>query len=314
MIKQFISSEKSNILIGNYFFPCGWGRKALLTAGLLLSVGGWSQSVGIGTNTPTAKLHIEVPAGYTQPLLRIVTQGATAPHLIVLANGNVGIGVAAPAEMLDVAGNIQFAGALMPGGTAGAAGQVLISQGAGTPPQWQSAGPANGIAAICNSPGVNQVQKWTGSDLCNSIIYDDGTNVGIGTTSPTYKLHVNGRIKSIGINETSDQRLKKDIVVLDSKEALEHVLQLRAVYYRWIDTLIEQGYPASRQIGLIAQEVQKVVPEVVHKDNQGWYSVEYTRLVPVLIEAIKELKRENEALRQELELLKQHTNIAATGK
>ncbi|MBL4753057.1 MAG: DUF1566 domain-containing protein [Flavobacteriales bacterium] len=53
--------------------------------------------------------------------------------------GNVGIGTTAPGEKLEVAGNVEFSGALMPGGGAGTSGQVLTSQGPGTPPVWQAA-------------------------------------------------------------------------------------------------------------------------------------------------------------------------------
>ena len=207
------------------------------------SVSGFSQEVGIGTVTPTAKLHIEVLSGYSNPLFKATVQGSAVPHLVILPSGNVGIGVANPAEALDVSGNIQFSGALMPGGNAGTAGQVLVSQGPGVPPQWQNTSSLPGdnwgsqVAqtsapivgdgtsgspitlqlgtsagevliydgtswtirqapwdSVCNTAVANMVQKWTGTNLCNSQIYDDGANIGIGTASPTHKLHVAGAV------------------------------------------------------------------------------------------------------------------------
>jgi len=52
--------------------------------------------------------------------------------------GNLGIGTNNPSEKLDVAGNVRFSGALMPNGSAGTTGEVLVSQGAGNPPQWST--------------------------------------------------------------------------------------------------------------------------------------------------------------------------------
>ena len=99
---------------------------------------------------------------------------------------NVGIGTAIPTEKLHVAGNFRLNGAFMPGNNAGTSGQVLVSQGAGTAPVWQTPNWAD----ICNTAATDFVQKWTGTQLCNTIIYDDGTNVGVNTTSPLAKLHV----------------------------------------------------------------------------------------------------------------------------
>ncbi len=61
-------------------------------------------------------------------------------------------------------------------------GDIIVWYGS----QWsiQQPSPSNGIAAICGSPTANYIQKWTGTNMCNSLIYDNGTNVAIGTTSP----------------------------------------------------------------------------------------------------------------------------------
>jgi hypothetical protein len=56
-------------------------------------------------------------------------------------------------------------------------------------------------------------------------------------------------------------------------------------------------------LGLIAQEVKKVLPNVVHKDNAGYHSVDYGQLTPLLIEAVKELRAENASLMKRIETL-----------
>jgi len=105
-----------------------------------LSVGMlWAQNVGIGTATPVARLNIE-GGGTTTEIFRASNDvNATKDSTVVIsASGNVGIGTVTPTQRLHVVGNVQFSGALMPGGNAGTTGQVLVSQGAGNAPQWQN--------------------------------------------------------------------------------------------------------------------------------------------------------------------------------
>lgn len=135
---------------------------------------------------------------------------------------------------------------------------------------------------------------YSGTDLLlyagssERIRIQSGGNVGINTTNPSYTLHVNGRLKTTGINETSDARLKKNIQPIES--ALEKVAEMNGVTYKWRrKTYPEMNLERGTQYGLIAQELEEIIPEVVDTDNEGWKSVEYSHLVPVLIEAIKEL-------------------------
>jgi hypothetical protein len=105
-------------------------------------------------------------------------------------------------------------------------------------------------------------------------------NVGIGTTNPTEKLQVQGNILASGtITAGSDIKLKINIQTIPN--ALDKVLQLRGVEFDRIDMKGEH------QIGVIAQEVEKIIPEVVYGEETK--SVAYGNLVSVLIEAIKEL-------------------------
>ena len=76
-------------------------------------------------------------------------------------------------------------------------------------------------------------------------------------------------------------------------------MQIRGVTYNRNDI---EGNP--RQTGVIAQEVEKVLPEVISEDNNGIKSVAYGNMISLLIEAIKELKEENKLLRAEIESLK----------
>ncbi len=90
----------------------------------------------------------------------------------------------------------------------------------------------------------------------------------------------------------SDVRLKKEISTIP--DALSKVMGLRGVNFKWKDPQRDQ----SMQMGLIAQEVEKVVPEVVHTadDAMRTKSVEYQYLVGLLVEAVKEQQKQIEAL------------------
>ncbi len=93
----------------------------------------------------------------------------------------------------------------------------------------------------------------------------------------------------------SDVKLKKNIETLDN--ALQKITSLRGVKFNWK----EDG---RADIGVIAQEVEKVFPEVVHTGNKGIKSVEYANLIAPMIEAIKEQQKQIEELKREVETLK----------
>ncbi len=115
-------------------------------------------------------------------------------------------------------------------------------------------------------------------------------HIGIGTSNPEYDLHVVGDAKVTGsIFNTSDMRFKKDLVVIP--DALSKVNSLTGYTYLRTDTAPYQQQ--QRYAGVVAQEVQPILPEAVHQDPQsGSLSVSYDALVPLLIESIKELKKE----------------------
>jgi hypothetical protein len=124
---------------------------------------------------------------------------------------------------------------------------------------------------------------------------DPQGRLGVGTTTPTYKLDVqggdinaSGSVRAAGVALTSDIRYKRQIHPLDN--SLQKLLTIRGVAYFWrTEEFPEKHFNDRRQVGVIAQEVERHFPEVVDTNKDGYKSVNYPALVAPLIEAIKEL-------------------------
>ncbi len=197
----------------------------------------------------------------------------------ISGTGNVGIGVNNPAASLQVA------------------------RGTGV----------NGTAALVGTTHTSHFNYSTaentyirgGKDGANVLINDIAAlgNVGIGTASPAAKLHVVGNICYTGsIGACSDLRYKRNFSKIE--KPLQKVLALNGLHYDWrVDEFKENNFSQQRQIGFIAQEIEKIFPEMVMTDEKGYKSVDYARLTPVLVEAMKEQQKMIDELKMKNEKL-----------
>jgi hypothetical protein len=135
-----------------------------------------------------------------------------------------------------------------------------------------------------NSSGVWQVWDTpTGAPMIRAAA---GTNVAIGEAG-SRGLYVYGAITATdNITAYSDIRIKRDIYTIEN--ALEKTLALRGVTYYRTDDRIREEDKEKRKVGVIAQEVEQIIPEVVREDDDGFKTVDYGNIVGLLIEAIKE--------------------------
>lgn len=187
------------------------------------------------------------------------------------------------------------------------------------------------VAGACPGPNLNSVRIYAGDNgvdqfyTCNNVVNGDiemyagngqplrmvvngnSGNVGIGVAFPTQKLQVNGNIVANNVSVPSDERLKQDITRI--QHAQELVSQLRGVRYRWTPAArakLQAG--DSMMIGLLAQDVQKVMPEAVTTLSDGTLTVSYDKVVPVLVEALKSQDEELVQTRKRLEALEKRIN------
>ena len=122
--------------------------------------------------------------------------------------------------------------------------------------------------------------------------------LGIGTTTPIYQLQVVGNIGALGFINTSDKRLKNN--VLPSKYGLREIMQLKPVTFEW-----NKDNDGTR-VGFIAQEVRKVIPEIVSegKDKDKTLGIYYNEFSPIFTKAIQEQQAMIEELKAQNEVLK----------
>lgn len=103
---------------------------------------------------------------------------------------------------------------------------------------------------------------------------------------------------------SSDERLKKDIKPIEG--CLQKILSLDAIEFEW-DTDLQKIYKG-KDIGLIAQQVEKIAPEIVTRRNDGFLAMKYEKIIPLLVGATKEQDAQIQQLEEKLKELIDKTN------
>jgi hypothetical protein len=221
-------------------------------------------------------------------------------------------------------------GSLTAGGSTGTSGYLLQSTGTGV--QWASA--TISLAAGSGSGSVSTGGTLTISGTTNRITTSASGSEYTLTTPQDLHTSANFQVNSIGVGTAasgttgeiratnnitafySDERLKENIKPIEN--ALEKVMTLRGVTYNSNSIAESFGYKdKSEQVGVIAQDVEKVLPHVVKaapfdiiqlsegieisRSGQNYKTVQYERIIPLLIEAIKELNKQVEQLKNSKE-------------
>ncbi|MBL7727637.1 MAG: tail fiber domain-containing protein, partial [Dinghuibacter sp.] len=188
--------------------------------------------------------------------------------ITVLRNGNTGIGITDPAYRLDVGGRLR----------------IRSAAGGFTAGLW------------LNNDANNASPSFIGMKQDDQVGF-----YGQNATSGGWRFYVNTNDGNAwlqgSLQQNSDMRLKKNIQPLNN--ALSKISQLNGYTYNWKD-----NSNTDEQIGLLAQEIQKTYPQLVKESDNGTLSVNYSGMIPVLLQAIKELKKENEEQQKQIDALK----------
>jgi hypothetical protein len=164
----------------------------------------------------------------------------------------------------------------------GTNGQALVSTGSGV--QWGAAG-----ATLSNDTTTNATYYPTLSSATSGSY----TTAIVSSTKLTFNPST-GNFSATQFTSLSDQTLKTNIRPIEDSVAL--VQKLKGVRFDWL----ENNKPS---LGLIAQEVEQVIPELVETEN-GIKSVSYSNMIGLLVEAIKEQQNQIEELKSEISILK----------
>jgi hypothetical protein len=259
-------------------------------------------AINLANSMPAAALHIKGTSATFDAHLRLETADASTEYCNILYDGNTKFknsGAGDEYQWLNAANNnimrLRDNGDL---NIEGAAGINIANADPAAALHIKGTSATFDAHLRLESAGAN-------TDYCN-LLYDGNTkfrNFGVGdeyqwrtaANVTIMRLQENGNLTINGLFTSSDKRLKEQIVPL--KNSLEKITALGGYQYNWID----KARGTNLQTGLMAQEVQVQMPELVKADESGSLSVNYLGMIPYLVETIKEqqvfIKKQEESFK-----------------
>ena len=251
--------------------------------------GSYSTTFGQGTIAKTANAFAAGKYNDTAAATALFTVGngtsdvLRSNALTILADGKTGIGAKIPAATVHVLSTSAIgAPQMLLQVNTTSYSRLRMSNTASPAPYWD-------IAGITNP-----------SSISNAFLNFYYTANGVSGAN-ILSLQGNGNATLAGtLTQNSDKRLKKNITPVENP--LPQLQQLHGYHYQWKDAFRDPAL----QTGLLAQEVENVFPELVKEDEKGTKSINYSGLVPYLLEAVKELSKKNEDLQTQINELRKN--------
>ena len=233
----------------------------------------------------------------------LVISVAGSETLRIDSSGQVGIQTATPSATLDVNGeglmtNLLITDSSSVAGTVSSQSTATLDDG-----EWM-ANTTNNYWYL-----AKESDNSTARTAANALVMTDNGRLGIGTTAPTVALDVVGDINATGaITTSSDRRYK--IQIENLQNSLSLILQLRGVRHHWKrEAFPEKKFPDGPTLGLIAQEVEPLIPELVNTDENGYKSVDYAKLSALLTQALQEQQDMIDAQEERLKQIEKRLGI-----
>lgn len=202
-------------------------------------------------------------------------------RLVVKGDGKVGIGTTAPKTLLTIGSNSDIVSTtgIALGTNHSSLEFVHSSYSHGYGSKFYAVDEGNGNTSL-RLMVRGKTTSWSNALYVRASDNSSNTRIGIGTTSPSEKLHVNGTARASAHTTSSDARLKKNIQDLTDQS----IDKLRPVSYQ---LKADDSY----HFGVIAQDIKKVYPHMVSSANDEMMAVNYQEIIPLLVKEVQDLKK-----------------------
>jgi len=242
------------------------------SGGTNLAGGDLTVKSGTSTGTGTSALHFYTATAGSSG----TTDNAPTEKMTILGNGNVGLGTLSPNTKLEL--NATTSGGLKINQSYNGVGLTIDA----TP-----------VTYVYNFGLVTNMLSTTSKAI---VVEQSGTEkvwitphgININAWDEAYNLSVTGNTYcTAGVWSASDMQYKQNVTTIDSP--IDKLNQISGKKYEYNTTAFpNKNFPSGYTYGVIAQEIQSVLPELVKADSLGYLAVNYDGLIPILIEAVKQ--------------------------
>ena len=227
-----------------------------------------SHSLGISTGSPQTKLHVE-------DVTKVLTNNVAG-----VAQGTLSL-VSTDAQAADKGASLVFGGNYINSNSSKIAFAAITGR--------------KSNSTNSNADGYLSFLTWRTTGLTEAMRITAAGSMGLGITAPAATAGRFEASNDIVAYSTSDKRWKNNIVKIDSP--LEKISQISGVEFDWIEDEPLHGNKG-HDVGVIAQEIELVIPEAVQTRESGMKAVQYDKIIPLLIESIKEQQKQIDELKE----------------